>query len=83
MENSEQELASCVCNYTQVKGCRACVWSWDFRVGRKEERRGGVGGGGKKKERGSEARENLVILHMAAPLMDSACVYVCVSFRGV
>lgn len=79
MEDSVQELASCVCNYAQVRGCRAVCLGLGFEA-RKEgrERRGWGGWWGsrerEKKERSSEARENLVILRMAASLMDSVCV---------
>lgn len=50
MEDSTQELASCVCVIMLKWGdAGPCVWGWDFRPGRKEER-GGVGGGGRSKK---------------------------------
>ena len=75
-----QELASCVGNYVQVKGCRAvCLGLW-FEA-RKEGREGGGGQESKrKKESSSEAEENLVILRTATSLMDSVCV--CFSGRS-
>lgn len=75
MEDSTQELASCVCNYVQVRGCWAVCLGLGFEA-RKEGRKGwGVWRG--RRKRSSEARENLVILHMAALLMDSVCVSLC------
>lgn len=77
MEDSARELASCVCNYAQVRGCRAVCLGLGFEA-RKEGREKGGGGESRKrekKERSSEARENLVILRTAASLMDSVCVF--------
>lgn len=57
MEDSTQELASCVCNYAQVRGCRAVCLGLGFEA-RKEGREKGEGGregGGSKKAR--EERE--------------------------
>lgn len=77
MEDSAQELASCVCNYAQVRGCRAeCLGlgSEARKEGREQRRKGRWGGGDQESEtrkRSSEARENLVILRTAASLMDS------------
>lgn len=79
MKDSTQELASCVCNYAQVRGCWAVYLGLGFEArkeGREERRKKGEGEGGEK-ERSSEARENLVILCTAASLMDSVCVCVC------
>ena len=46
MEDSTQELASCVCNYAQVRGCRAVCLGLGFKArkeGReKRRRRGGI-----------------------------------------
>lgn len=42
MEDSTQELASCVCNYTQVRGCGAVCLGLGFEArkeGRKREKR--------------------------------------------
>lgn len=81
-----QELASCVCNYAQVRGCRAVCLGLGFEA-RKE---GGDGWGvvvvlvvggvqeRERRKRSSEARENLVILRTAASLMDSLRMCVCV-----
>lgn len=85
MEDSTQELASCVCNYAQVRGCRAVCLGLGFEA-RKEGREKGEGRGGvqesERRKRSSEARENLVILRTAASLMDSVCA-VCMSvFSG-
>lgn len=47
MEDSAQELASCVCNYTQVRGCRAVCLGLGFEArkeGREEWWRRGGGG---------------------------------------
>lgn len=48
MEDSTQELASCVCNYAQVRGCRAVCLGLGFEArkegrekGRRRRRRGG------------------------------------------
>lgn len=43
MEDSTQELASCVCNYAQVRGCRAVCLGLGFEA-RKEGREKGAGG---------------------------------------
>lgn len=76
MEDSTQELASCVCNYAQVRGCRAVCLGLGFEV-RKEGRGGGVQEDERRKKT-SEARENLVILRTAASLMDSVYICACV-----
>lgn len=79
-----RELASCVCNYAQVRGCRAVRLGLGFEARKEGKRRGGGGDqeSEKKKERSSEARENLVILRTAALLMDTECGFVCVFGGG-
>lgn len=54
MEDSTQELASCVCNYTQVRGCRAVCLGLGFEA-RKEGREKGGGGSRKRERRKREA----------------------------
>lgn len=47
MEDSVQELASCVCNYAQVRGCMAVCLGLGFegrKEGRKKRRRWGLTG---------------------------------------
>lgn len=46
MEDSTQELASCVCNYAQVRGCRAVCLGLGFEARKegREKRRGGLAG---------------------------------------
>lgn len=39
MEDSTQELASCVCNYAQVRGCRAVCLGLGFEARKEEKRR--------------------------------------------
>lgn len=53
MKDSTQELASCVCNYAQVRGCWAVYLGLGFEArkeGREERRKKGEGEGGKKRE---------------------------------
>ena len=49
MEDSMQELASCVGNYVQVRGCRAVCLGLGFEA-RKEGRKGGGGQESKRKK---------------------------------
>ena len=58
MEDSTQELASCVCNYAQVRGCRAVCLGLGFKArkeGREKRRRRGGEGGRESKRRKREA----------------------------
>lgn len=48
MEDGTQELASCVCNYAQVRGCRAVCLGLGFEARKEGREEGGCGwdGGG-------------------------------------
>lgn len=43
MEDGTQELASCVCNYAQVRGCRAVCLGLGFEARKEGREKGGCG----------------------------------------
>lgn len=51
MEDSTQELASCVCNYVQVRGCRAVCLGLGFEARKEGREKGGGRGGPRKREK--------------------------------
>lgn len=57
MEDSTQELASCVCNYAQVRGCRAVCLGLGFEARKegREKREEGEGGDQESERRKREA----------------------------
>lgn len=82
MEDSVQELASCVCNYTQVRGCRAECLGFEARKEGREEwrRRGGIKRARRERKTHWSSRKSGYFTHGC--FVNGRCVHVCVC-RGV